>query len=161
MKKSPDVSTAQCPCMSGRNYDQCCRVIHLDQPSALQPEQLMRARYSAYVLGKEDFILSSWAFETRPKELFINHRTQWLALKDVIPEPVSAKTNNAAVSFTTIYLEENMLHTLQERSTFIMRSTGWYYLNGEGQLETRQLSGSASCPCGSGMKLKRCCLQRR
>ncbi len=118
----------------------------------------MRARYSAYVLVKENFILDSWAFETRPKELYIDSKVRWICLKEVDPEPVQTHTSSAIVSFTAIYLEDSMLHTLHERSTFIKRCKCWYYLEGESRHFTQQLAGNRRCPCGSGKKFKRCCL---
>jgi SEC-C motif-containing protein len=50
-----------CPCGSGVSYIKCCRVIHKD-PKAFglaTPEQVVRARYSAYAKREIDFIIGS------------------------------------------------------------------------------------------------------
>lgn len=50
-----------CPCGSGLSYIKCCRVIHKD-PKAFgtaTPEQVVRARYSAYAKREIDFIIGS------------------------------------------------------------------------------------------------------
>lgn len=146
-----------CPCQSGKAYRFCCNIIHLDLDEAELPEQLMKARYSAFVLCKEAFILNSWAFETRPEQLLLNDRTRWISLEITGSDPVSTGTSSASVSFIAKYLEENKVYTVQERSTFIKRSNCWYYLDGDSENSFQVLGGNTACPCGSGKKFKRCC----
>ncbi len=148
-----------CPCQSGKTYDLCCRIIHLDQQKAELPEQLMRARYSAYALAMKDFILSSWAFESRPEQLTLDSKIRWITLEIVDSEPISAQMTSAHVSFAAKYVQNNSFFILEERSTFIKRSNRWFYLNGDSRSDTVKLGGKAKCPCGSGKKFKRCCLQ--
>lgn len=155
---NPD-SEKICPCQSGKTYDVCCRIIHLDQQKAELPEQLMRARYSAYGLAMKDFILSSWALESRPEHLTLNSEIRWFALEIVDSEPISAQSTSAHVSFVAKYVHHNRVFILEERSTFIKRSNRWFYLNGDSRSYTLKLGGKATCPCGSGKKFKRCCLQ--
>ena len=152
-------SAKPCPCQSGKTYDFCCRIIHLGQQKAELPEELMRARYSAYVFGIKDFILSSWAFESRPEHLTLNGKIRWFALEIVDSEPVSAQSTSAHVSFAAKYGHDNRLFILEERATFIKRSNRWFYLGGDSRSYARKLGGKAKCPCGSGKKFKRCCLQ--
>jgi SEC-C motif-containing protein len=152
-------STNICPCQSGKKYGVCCRIIHQDQQKAELPEQLMRARYSAYVLCKKDFILGSWAFETRPEVLTLKSETRWFTLEIVDSEPVSAQSTSAYVSFIAKYIEDNRVFNLEEQSTFIKRSNRWFYLSGVSRSVSQKLGGKAKCPCGSGKKFKRCCLQ--
>ncbi len=152
-------STNICPCQSGKKYDLCCRIIHQDQQKAELPEQLMRARYSAYMLCKKDFILGSWAFETRPEVLTIKSETRWFSLEIVDSGPVSAQSTSAHVSFIAKYIEDKTIFILEEQSTFIKRSNCWFYLSGVSRSVSQKLGGKAKCPCGSGKKFKRCCLQ--
>jgi len=152
-------SSEICPCQSGKAYRSCCNVIHLDLHEAELPEQLMKARYSAFVLCKEAFIMKSWAFETRPEKLLLNDRTRWVSLEITNADPVSAGTSSASVSFIARYIEGNKVYTLQERSTFIKRSNNWYYLDGDSENSFQILGGNTACPCGSGKKFKRCCRQ--
>ena len=48
-----------CPCGSGIPYSDCCEQIISGGQSAKTAEQLMRARYSAYVNAEMDFIFES------------------------------------------------------------------------------------------------------
>lgn len=148
-----------CPCKSGEKYDLCCRIIHQDKQKAELPEQLMRARYSAYVLCMKEFILNSWALETRPEQLILNSETRWFSLEIVNSEPVSAQSTSAHVSFIAKYIEDKTIFNLEEQSTFIKRSNLWFYLRGDSRSFSQKLGGKAKCPCGSGKKFKRCCLQ--
>ncbi len=47
-----------CPCSSGKAYSECCKPYHDGSlpPTALA---LMRSRYSAYALGKADYIMET------------------------------------------------------------------------------------------------------
>jgi len=159
MISSNEDSIKICPCNSGEKYDLCCRIIHQDQQKAELPKQLMRARYSAYVLCKKDFILGSWAFETRPEQLTLESETRWFSLEIVDSEPVSAQSTSAHVSFIAKYIEDKTVFNLEEQSTFIKRSNCWFYLSVVSRSVSQKLGGKAKCPCGSGKKFKRCCLQ--
>ncbi len=55
MKISPN---DPCPCHSGLKYKKCCRPFH-GGTAAPTPEALMRSRYSAYALGKIDYIMAT------------------------------------------------------------------------------------------------------
>ena len=70
-----------CLCGSGRPYETCCGRFHAGEP-APDAETLMRSRYSAYVLGLEDYLQATWHPDTRPAtlELDATPRPQWLGL---------------------------------------------------------------------------------
>ena len=48
-----------CPCGSGIPYSECCELIISGDQLATTAEQLMRARYSGYVLAQMDFVFES------------------------------------------------------------------------------------------------------
>lgn len=54
-------AVSPCPCGSGLGYMKCCGVIHKDPKafSMATPEQVVRARYSAYAKREIDFIIGS------------------------------------------------------------------------------------------------------
>ena len=70
-----------CPCGSGSAYEACCGRFHGGEP-AVDAECLMRSRYSAYVLGLEDYLRTTWHPDTRPASLGLDAtpRPQWLGL---------------------------------------------------------------------------------
>jgi SEC-C motif-containing protein len=57
-----------CPCGSGRVLDECCGRYHAGE-AAPDAEALMRSRYSAYVLGLEDYLRATWHPSTCPATL--------------------------------------------------------------------------------------------
>src|SRR5699024_8297886 len=58
------------PCGSFRAYGECCGALLAGTPAA-DAEHLMRARYCAYVLQREDYLLDTWHPETRPMALHL------------------------------------------------------------------------------------------
>lgn len=52
-----------CACGSTRSYEECCGVLHYDQQALfdpnLQPDQIVRARYTAYSKGLADFLIAT------------------------------------------------------------------------------------------------------
>ena len=148
-----------CPCHSGKKYRHCCGPIHNNHQAAVNPEMLMRARYSAFALYREDFLLVTWARETRPKQIPIDRSVRWVSL--IIHEPDSAaiKDDSAIITFTAQFISERNLICLLERSTFLKRSGRWYYLDGAAETTMRKVTSNENCPCDSGKKFKRCCLK--
>ncbi|MCU0927288.1 MAG: hypothetical protein MUF44_15125 [Hydrogenophaga sp.] len=76
-----------CPC--GRTdprgkalaFDACCG-LHLDHNvPAPDAESLMRSRYSAFALGRVEYLLTSWHVSTRPAELTLEPGMKWLGLE--------------------------------------------------------------------------------
>ena len=49
-----------CPCGSKNTYQQCCESAHLNHSAVETPEQLMRSRYSAHVLGLVDYVVATY-----------------------------------------------------------------------------------------------------
>lgn len=148
-----NIPLQNCPCGSGQSFENCCGqyIRYLKYPD--NPEQLMRSRYSAYVLKNEDYLLKSWHQSTRPELIKLeDDLTQWEKLKII-----SASENS--VKFVAYFLnladKKNAIYALSESSVFIY-DTHWYYLSGK-EFQTIELSKNMLCPCKSGKKFKRCC----
>lgn len=91
----------------------------------------MRSRYSAYVLGLADYLLSTWAPETRPPslELATEQPTKWLGLD--IKQFRQADPESATVEFVARYRIAGRAHRLHETSRFIRNDGHWLYVDGE------------------------------
>src|SRR4051794_34871714 len=61
--------TSRCPCGSGTPFDECCRQWHRSAAGAPTAEQLMRSRFSAFVVGDSGYLLRTWHPSTRPRDL--------------------------------------------------------------------------------------------
>ncbi len=115
-----------CCCGSGRTYAQCCERLHLGQP-ADNAETLMRSRYSAYVLGLEDYLLQSWHVSTRPSTLDLSEPTKWLGLQVLRHEPLD--DTHALVEFVARYKVNGRAFRLHEVSRFVLERGHWFYLD--------------------------------
>lgn len=120
----------RCPCDTGRPYADCCAALH---EGGLAPDAvaLMRSRYSAYVLQRTDYLLSSWHPETRPGSLSLaeapGQRTQWLGL--TVHEH-HADGDRAQVKFTARYrIGGGSAVRMNEHSRFVRVDGHWYYLD--------------------------------
>ena len=142
-----------CFCRSEKLFNDCCgRLINKNLP-ADSPEQLMRSRYSAYILKNEEYLLQSWHESTRPASLDLkNDSTHWKKLKII---DASENTVQFVAFFTQDALNKEHVFALTEKSHFV-KDNHWYYLNGD-EVETIQLTKNMLCPCQSGKKYKRCC----
>ena len=119
-----------CPCGSGAKYAACCARSHagLAAPTA---EALMRSRYTAYVLGLEDYLLATWHASTRPASLDLaaDTGTKWLGL-EVRRHQVQDETH-ATVEFVARYRIGGRGQRLHETSRFVREGGAWFYVDGD------------------------------
>lgn len=147
-----------CLCGSGTLFSQCCGAILDDHQRAETAEQLMRSRYTAFVLQHNDHLLRSWFKNTRPKALnHDDHPATWIGLEIHNCTAGQVDDTDGTVEFTATYLEDGMLCMLREKSIFIKIDGLWYYVNGECEVKKEKPSRNAPCVCGSGKKFKKCC----
>ncbi|MFA6229918.1 MAG: YchJ family metal-binding protein [Rhodanobacter sp.] len=121
-----------CPCGNPDGYRQCCGPLH-DGGAASSAEQLMRSRYSAYVLKREDYLLASWHVDTRPASLHLAAQQpppSWLGLE--IRQHAVVDDEHAIVEFVARYrLGGGRAQRQHETSRFVREAGRWYYLDGE------------------------------
>ncbi len=122
----------ECPCGSGKSYNQCCRLYH-DGKAAPTAESLMRSRYTAYVLRNGAYLHRSWHPTTRPnkKSLLQLTPTDWQGLTVVRTEQGSEQDANGIVEFIAHYQEAGIAQQLHETSRFVREAGKWYYVNGD------------------------------
>ena len=129
--KSIDTLTP-CPCGNPAGYAQCCGPLH-EGATAATAVQLMRSRYSAYVLKREDYLLASWHLETRPASLRLAAQQPpptWLGLE--IRQHQQSDDDHATVEFVARYrLGGGRAQRQHETSRFVREAGRWYYFDGE------------------------------
>jgi len=93
----------------------------------------MRSRYSAYVIGDEDYLLRSWHKSTRPASLNLNSEsdTKWVGLKLLQTQKGLVSDSEGTVEFVARYKINGKAHKLHEVSRFIKEADVWYYVSGE------------------------------
>ncbi len=118
-----------CPCGSLKSYERCCQRYHEGEIAA-DAEELMRSRYTAYVLKLEDYLLATWHPRTRPEALDLKASPRrWTALK-VLRHDVLAK-DEAAVEFIARCKAGGRVHEMHEASRFVRENGRWLYVEGD------------------------------
>ncbi len=120
-----------CPCGTAKNFSDCCaRYIDagLHAPTA---EALMRSRYTAYTLLRENYLLATWHPSTRPSVLGIAEEvpTKWRGLE--IKRHAQLDAEHAIVEFVALYKVNGRAHRLREVSHFVREDGRWFYVDGE------------------------------
>jgi len=121
-----------CPCGSAAGYAGCCGPLHAGAAAATA-EALMRSRYSAYVLGREDYLLATWHASTRPGALLLAAQRPaptWLGLE--VRAQRGVDDGHAIVEFVARYrLGGGPARRLHETSRFVREAGRWYYVDGD------------------------------
>ncbi len=122
------VKPVACPCGTGLMLDDCC-ALYLHGNVATTAEQLMRSRYSAYVLKDERYLLDTWHASTCPTSLNLaNDDTRWLGLKVLKHQLLD--THHAVVEFVARYKVAGKAYRLHETSQFALENERWFYVDG-------------------------------
>ena len=119
-----------CHCGNKESYLQCCGKYHVGN-IATNAGQLMRSRYSAYVLGLEDYLLATWHESTRPDSLDFSDaaKTKWLGLE--IKRSSLIDSHHSQVEFVARYKTGGQSAVrLHEISNFVLENGKWFYVSG-------------------------------
>jgi len=111
-------------------YDRCCGR-YLDDPGTPAPdaESLMRSRYTAYALRRDDYVLATWDAATRPARLNVDPRLRWTGLQ--VHAARHTGPDSAEVVFTAHYGDgAGRTGRIAETSRFTRRDGRWAYRDG-------------------------------
>jgi len=120
--------------------------------------QLMRSRYTAYVLGERGYLAATWHPDYRPAQLTLDPRIRWVGLEVI--DTADTGQDRAEVEFEARLLADSRVDALHERSRFVRQHDAWLYTDGEAlpaSFQPWKVGRNADCPCASGKKFKRCC----
>ncbi len=152
----------RCPCGFGKLFDQCCGPYLAGITHPVTPEQLMRSRYTANVEQDQAYLLKTWYPETRPNS--IGGFNTWYSLQIISVQGGGPEEGEGMVEFRAMYDEGDGPGCLHEKSHFVREYDRWYYSDGEviesGPLSQAKVGRNDPCPCGSGKKYKKCCLNQ-
>lgn len=126
---------APCPCGHPVSFDECCAKVHAKGAGlGTTAEMLMRARYSAYALADNGFLLRSWHPDTRPAEIAPdadpNSGITWLGLDVIDTDAGTAFDQVGEVEFKARFRRGKEHLELHERSTFARLEGNWVYIDG-------------------------------
>ena len=118
-----------CPCTSGKQFAECCEPIINQEQASKTAEQLMRSRYSAYVVGDVAYLLHSWAPETRPPAIVLDPSQRWTGLSIVDTVDGGVLAADGIVEFVASFVAAGP-GVRAERSRFRREAGRWVYVDG-------------------------------
>jgi len=154
-----------CPCGSGASFGDCCEPIIKGTRESETAEELMRARYSAFVTQEIDFIVASTHSRTR-KDIDLTFIREWSETSTwhglEILETKQVNENKAFVSFEAQFAQGDEVQHHREKSLFERENGEWRFVTGDElknptvRYEAPRPGRNDPCPCGSGKKYKKC-----
>ena len=160
----------KCPCQSGKDYEDCCEPFHQGTKSTPTAEATMRARYSAFANGVIDYIRNTYNPEDRENfdEKSVSDWSQnskWNGLEIINLDGGLSTDNEGIVEFKARYEARGIQNIHHEIAQFKKIDGKWYFM--DGQIIRDQIiraepkvGRNDPCPCGSGKKFKKCCLNK-
>jgi SEC-C motif-containing protein len=155
-----------CACGSGRELKDCCEPL-LNGGDAQTAEALMRARYTAHVLGKLDYVEQTCGPEAKAG---FNRQDTARSLKDIVwqgleisrTEKGGKDDDTGVVDFAFRYRFQGQDCVQREIASFERVDGKWTYMDSQidpkgDPVRVEHVGRNEPCPCGSGKKYKKCC----
>lgn len=93
--------------------------------------ELMRSRYTAYTLCRDDYLRATWHASTRPMDARLaDDGVKWLGLEI---RSHASSDDEASVEFVARYRVHGRAQRLHETSRFLREDGRWLYLDGRFQ----------------------------
>jgi len=140
-----------CICGNTLPFEQCCEKFITEKELPEKAIELMRSRYSAYVLKNGKYLYNTCSKvlqDSNDIEAINNQSIEWVGLK------VESYSDDE-VTFMAYYKEDGKLQVMKEHSFFVVEDGRLRYDRGE--MQKAEISRNETCPCGSGKKYKKCC----
>jgi len=124
-----------CYCNSQKSYSECCEPFISNIAVAKTAEQLMRSRYTAFVLANINYLMNSHHPSTRPTKerraiLKWTKSVHWMGLHIVSTKAGSELDTEGWVEFKATYMEDNKAGCIHENSYFVKENGKWLYKSG-------------------------------
>ncbi|MAV75342.1 MAG: hypothetical protein CL691_01800 [Cellvibrionales bacterium] len=153
---------SDCHCGKQLSFEDCCQMIINDLRLAKTAEQVMRARYSAYVTGEIDFLHDSLHPDNRGEFDFDSTQqwaesSHWHSLNIIGLKAGTEQDKTGSVDFIAHYTDADEVdHRHCERSQFKRAESSWFFCDGQ-TIAPEKIGRNDPCSCGSGKKYKKCC----
>lgn len=127
---------SKCHCQSELDFADCCEPYLLGHKMPRTAEQLMRARYSAFVTALPDYIVETTHPDHRDKGLrtSVVHwmaQTSWQGLDVIRTEGGSEEDRAGQVEFIANYMIEEKPRKHHELSKFRLHGDRWMFCDGD------------------------------
>ncbi len=155
------------PCFCGFNksFSVCCEPIIQGKIKAQTAEQLMRSRYSAYVVVEPKYLMQTThaSLLKTQNEADIKawaEENKWHKLEIISAKNGQADDTTGEVEFKAYFVDyQGITQVHHEKSSFVKAGEKWFYQSGiidpKNILQTQNRNDF--CACGSGKKYKKCC----
>jgi SEC-C motif-containing protein len=158
---------SSCPCGSKKKYEDCCEPFHKGKKNPLTAEQLIRARYCAFVKHEVRYVTGTThpsaleTYDEKETEKWAKG-SEWLGLEIKNVEGGSADDEEGKVEFLARYKIDGQLHEHHEISELKKNAGKWNFVDGKTiqhpfVRNENKVGRNDPCPCGSGKKFKKCC----
>ena len=122
-----------CYCGSLKTFSSCCEAIHKDITKAQTAEQLMRSRYSAFVLANGSYLMESHYTSTRPlkeKKAIVAwaKAVEWIKLEVLHTSKGTTNDTEGTVTFNAYFYQNGAVEVIHEKSAFKKENKHWTYL---------------------------------
>lgn len=162
MTETTAIQNTACPCGGPCG----CAEIISGAGKADTAELLLRARYTAFVVGNMEFVTATTHPERRSEKTDQANRkwseeSTWQSLR--VLDSASAGGDVSFVTFEARFTRRGEPQTHRERSRFERINGEWVFVDCEllknptVRYASPPLGRNAPCSCGSGKKYKRCC----
>ena len=159
-----------CPCGNEIEYDFCCAPFIDGEVKPKTAEDLMRSRYTAFVVQKVNYVYDThhpdFRKNVQQKDLEDwSKNSDWIGLKILNTENGQESDNEGWVEFLATYSVNGVEQEHHELSQFSKINDSWYFTHGKIINNTKEtivregpkIGRNAPCFCGSGKKYKKCC----
>ncbi len=119
-----------CPCDSNTLFALCCGRFISAERTADTAEQLMRSRYTAFVLKDEAYLIKTWHPDTCPENIKLYDDSRWLGLKIKSIQAGGVNDDKGTVEFVARYKIAGRAHRIHEVSSFTRCDGQWRYVDG-------------------------------
>lgn len=157
-----------CPCASGRDYQDCCEPFLLGHARPATATALMRSRYTAYALSDIDYLFKTSGARVRKEFDAESSRkwadsAEWIGLEILAEEGGTESDDTGVVEFMAHYKIKDSVFNHHERAHFARQNDIWTFMDGKiigpdpVRRDQPKVGRNDPCPCGSGQKYKKCC----
>ena len=131
MRKFEKSFIMNCPCCSGKLYEDCCKPYHTKEKNAPTAEALMRSRFAAFAIPNGAYLYNT----TLPaKRKFHNEAElqEWGEINQWKKLEIVSKPSLNQVEFKAFYFDSGGNEQLHhELSVFQKIGDRWFYVSGE------------------------------
>ena len=160
-----------CPCGLAKDFEECCEPFIAGAKECETAEELLRSRYSAYSQRIINYIMKT----THPKlkeeqnEKMVRdwaNSCEWKELEIVNIDNGGKDDEQGTIEFRAEYRENGIKKLHHEVALFTKVDSKWYFEDGQMPKQKQVINSGPKvkrndpCPCGSGVKYKKCCLNK-